>query len=211
MEYKGYVAAVEFDDSAGRLHGRVVNSGAYPIATFEATDVDGIRREFQRSIDEYLASCREDGVEPKKPFSGTLNLRLGPDLHQRAALSATAHGVSLNSWIKQAVEEKASRRPRRLENRELIADSRSMSQLGVTACHSSACVTEKPGSSSSGHRLPHVDLAGDRGGDQGGAEFLQVIHGLADLGDERTDLHVVSRSRNDGYLAPVLAAVEGAT
>ncbi len=109
MEYKGYVAAVEFDDSVGRLHGRVVNSGAYPIATFEATDVDGIRREFQRSIDEYLASCREDGVEPKKPFSGTLNLRLGPDLHQRAALSATAHGVSLNSWIKRAVEEKASR------------------------------------------------------------------------------------------------------
>ena len=84
MEYKGYLAAVELDDAAGRLHGRVVNSGAYPIATFEATDVDGIRREFQRSIDEYLASCREDGVEPKKPFSGTLNLRLGPDLHQRA-------------------------------------------------------------------------------------------------------------------------------
>ena len=26
-----------------------------------------------------------------------------------AALAATAHGVSLNSWIKQAVEEKASR------------------------------------------------------------------------------------------------------
>ena len=69
MRYKGYVAAVEFDDSVGRLHGRVVNSGAYPIATFEATDVDGIRREFRRSIDAYLASCREDGVAPKKPFS----------------------------------------------------------------------------------------------------------------------------------------------
>ena len=104
MEYKGYVAAVEFDDSVGRLHGRVVNSGPYPIATFEATDVEGIRREFQRSIDEYLASCKEDDVEPKRPFSGTLNLRLGPDVHQRAALAASAHGVSLNSWIKQAVE-----------------------------------------------------------------------------------------------------------
>ena len=109
MEYKGYVAAVEFDDSVGRLHGRVVNSGAYPIATFEATDVNGIRREFERSIDEYLASCREDDVEPKKPFSGTLNLRLRSDLHQRAPLSASAHGMSLNRWIKQAVEEKASR------------------------------------------------------------------------------------------------------
>ena len=96
MEYKGYVAAIEFDDSVDRLHGRVVNSGPYPI-------------EFQRSIDEYLASCKEDGVEPRKPFSGTLNLRLGPDLHQRAALSASARGMSLNSWIKLAVEEKASR------------------------------------------------------------------------------------------------------
>ena len=35
----------EFDTPSDRLHGRV-NSGAYPIATFEATDVDGIRREF---------------------------------------------------------------------------------------------------------------------------------------------------------------------
>ena len=103
MEYKGYTATVEFDDSVGRLHGRVVNSAPYPIATFEATDVDGIRREFRRSIDEYLASCREDGVEPRKPFSGTLNLRLGPELHRQAALTAAEHGVSLNSWIKQAV------------------------------------------------------------------------------------------------------------
>ena len=107
MKYKGYVAAVEFDDSVGRLHGWVVNSGPYPIATFEATDVDGLRREFEVSIDEYLASCEEDGVEPRMPFSGVLNLRLGPELHQQAALSASALGVSLNSWIKQAVEEKA--------------------------------------------------------------------------------------------------------
>lgn len=80
MEYKGYMAAIEFDDSVGRLHGRVVNSGAYPIATFEATGVDGIRREFERSIDEYLASCQEDDVEPKRRFSGTLNL---PRVHRR--------------------------------------------------------------------------------------------------------------------------------
>lgn len=109
MKYKGYVANVEFDDTVGRLAGWVVNSGPYPIATFEATDVAGIRREFEQSIDEYLGSCMEDGVQPRKPFSGTLNLRLGSDLHQRAALCANALGVSLTSWIKQAVEEKAYR------------------------------------------------------------------------------------------------------
>ena len=44
MEYKGYLASVEFDDSADILHGRVVNSGPYPIATFEATETRELRR-----------------------------------------------------------------------------------------------------------------------------------------------------------------------
>ena len=105
MEYKGYAAEIEFDDSVGRLHGRVANSGAYPIATFEATDVEGLRREFRRSIDEYLASCAEDGVEPRKPFSGKLNVRLGPELHQRLARFAAESGMSLNGWIRQALEK----------------------------------------------------------------------------------------------------------
>ena len=76
MKYKGYIAAVEFDDSVSRLHGRVVNSGPYSIVTFEATDDDGIRREFERSVDEYLTSCEEDGVEPREPLAGALDLRL---------------------------------------------------------------------------------------------------------------------------------------
>ena len=109
MEYKGYTAEIEFDESVGRLHGSVVNSGAYSIATFEATDVEGIRREFHRSIDEYLASCQEDSVEPRKPFSGKLHVRLGPDLHQRIARLAAESGLSLNSWIRQALEKSASR------------------------------------------------------------------------------------------------------
>lgn len=73
MEYKGYVVAVEFDESAGILHGRVVNSGSYPIATFEARDTKALRQEFERSIDEYLAWCGEDSVEPRKAFSGKSN------------------------------------------------------------------------------------------------------------------------------------------
>ena len=108
MEYKGYLAEIEFDDSVGRLHGRVVNSGSYPIATFEAIDVVGLRAEFHRSIDEYLSSCREDGVEPRKPFSGRLNVRLGQELHQRVARAATESGMSLNRWIRRALEKSVS-------------------------------------------------------------------------------------------------------
>ena len=103
MEYKGYVAAVEFDDSIEILHGRVVNSGPYPIVTFEATDAADLRREFERSVDEYLAWCAEDGVEPRRPFSGKLNLRLGSRLHALVAASASASHVSINAWIVDAI------------------------------------------------------------------------------------------------------------
>ena len=75
MEYKRYVAVVEFDDSANVLHGRVVNCGPYPIATFEGTDVGELRQEFERSIDEYLAWCQEDNVAPREPRLGDPGVR----------------------------------------------------------------------------------------------------------------------------------------
>ncbi len=104
MEYKGYIATVEYDDSVELLHGEVINAAPYPIVSFEATDVESLKREFQISIEEYLASCEEDGIDPRRPFSGNLNLRLGPDLHQRVAVSAARDRKSINAWIKGALE-----------------------------------------------------------------------------------------------------------
>lgn len=109
MEYKGYRAEVIYDDSVGRLHGRVINSGSYPIATFESENVAELQREFELSIDEYLASCLEDGVRPVKPFSGRLSLRLGTELHQRVAQASAESGVSVNRWITRALEEQLGR------------------------------------------------------------------------------------------------------
>ena len=113
MEYKGYLAAVEFDDSIEVLHGRIVNSGPYPIATFEATDAGKLRGEFERSVDDYLAWCEEDGVEPRRPFSGKLNLRLGSELHALAAAAAAASRMSINSWIVRAVRRSIDIKPTR--------------------------------------------------------------------------------------------------
>ena len=67
MEYKGYIASVEFDEATGVHHGRVTNSGPFPIVTFETTDLGHLQREFERSIDEYLQWCEEDGVVPQLP------------------------------------------------------------------------------------------------------------------------------------------------
>ena len=108
MEYKGYIAEIEYDDSVDLLHGRVVNAGPYPIVTFEASDVEGLKREFRISIEEYLTICAEDGIEPQQPFSCRLNLSLDADLHARVAALAAQNGMSINSWIKEALERQAA-------------------------------------------------------------------------------------------------------
>ena len=68
MEYKGYIVEIEFDDLAGVYCGHVVNSGPYSIVTFEAEDEVQLYGEFCLSVDTYLESCLENGVEPRKPM-----------------------------------------------------------------------------------------------------------------------------------------------
>ena len=73
MEYKGYVAETEYDDIAKVYSGSVVNTAPCSVATFHAEHPEDLMREFQISVDEYLAWCAEDGVEPAKPLSQTAN------------------------------------------------------------------------------------------------------------------------------------------
>ena len=109
MEYKGYIATIEYDDSVGLLHGSVVNSGSYPVANCEAPDVDTLNEEFRISIDEYLAMCEEDGVEPLRPSSTSLilNLHLGLDLHRRVAITAARNHQTIDDWITDVLEREA--------------------------------------------------------------------------------------------------------
>jgi predicted HicB family RNase H-like nuclease len=73
MTYKGYTASVEVDVEAGILFGRVLD--IKDVVTFKAKTVEDVVREFQNSVDDYLAFCDELGEEPDKPFSGKLPFR----------------------------------------------------------------------------------------------------------------------------------------
>ena len=103
MEYKGYYAQVQFDDSISALHGWVVNTR--DTITFEATSVENLDAEFRASVDDYLQWCDEEGVDPQKPYSGSLSLRLPPDLHQRVALCAAEKSISINRYIAERLRE----------------------------------------------------------------------------------------------------------
>lgn len=101
MEYKNYKAKIEYDDEAGLFHGQVIN--LRDIITFQGSSVDELRHEFEISVDDYLAWCAELGQEPEKPFSGKFVVRVEPELHRRAAISADMAGKSLNAWVSEAL------------------------------------------------------------------------------------------------------------
>lgn len=73
MEYKGYVAKIEYDPEIKLFCGTVLN--ATPN-TFYGASVDELEKEFANTIEEYFRFCSEKGLKPKKPHSGSFNLSL---------------------------------------------------------------------------------------------------------------------------------------
>ena len=106
MEYKGYSAAISFDDEACVFHGEVVDTR--DVIIFEADSVGQLEREFRFSIDDYLIACEERGRTPDRPFSGRVPLRLAPEVHRAATAAARAEGKSLNAWFAEAIERAAT-------------------------------------------------------------------------------------------------------
>ena len=103
IEYRGYVGVFEFDADIDSFHGRVINTN--DVITFYGSSVSELHREMERSVDEYLEFCREQGREPEKPFSGRFMVRTGPDLHRRLALEAGRRRVSMNAYVRGVLEK----------------------------------------------------------------------------------------------------------
>ena len=107
MEYKGYIGSVEFSEEDGIFFGSV--QGIRSLISYEGSNAQELIDDFHGAVDEYLDLCEADGTKPEIAYKGSLNIRIGSDLHRRAALYALAHQQSLNSFIEEAVQEKLAR------------------------------------------------------------------------------------------------------
>lgn len=102
MSYKGYTGSVEYSEEDNCLFGQVLGMSRDCI-TYEGKDVDELRNDFEGAVDDYIASCKADGIEPRKPYSGNLNVRLTPEIHSRIASIAQQTGTTINGFIKQTL------------------------------------------------------------------------------------------------------------
>ena len=97
MIIDGYKAIIQYDPDIEMFRGEFIelNGGA----DFYAKDIAGLRKEGKISLQVFLEMCREDGVEPRKEYSGKFNLRIPPRLHAEIASRAAATDKSLNQWL----------------------------------------------------------------------------------------------------------------
>ena len=104
MTYKGYLGSVAFSEKDNVFFGKI--EGINGLVNFEGESVRELTEAFHEAVDDYLAYCKDEGIEPDKSYSGMLNVRLTPAIHRQIAMLARQAGMTLNAYIKNALEEK---------------------------------------------------------------------------------------------------------
>lgn len=109
MTIDGHQAVISYDPDIQMFRGEFV--GLNGGADFYAKDVDGLRREGRISLRVFIEACAEDGVDPRRHFSGKFSLRVDPEVHEAATIAAAARGQSLNQWAAEALRQAAKAAP----------------------------------------------------------------------------------------------------
>jgi predicted HicB family RNase H-like nuclease len=104
MTYKGYIGSVNYSDKDQVFFGKI--EGINGLVNFEGESVKELTEAFHEAVDDYLAYCQDEGIEPDKSYTGVLNVRLTPAIHRQIAMLALQAGISINAYIKDALEEK---------------------------------------------------------------------------------------------------------
>lgn len=102
LTHNGYIGSIEVSLEDACLHGRIMFID--DLVTYEGESIPQIRSAFQDAVDRYLAHCKRVGKSANKPYSGTFNVRIGSELHSKAAKVAHMKKINLNEFVKQAIQ-----------------------------------------------------------------------------------------------------------
>jgi predicted HicB family RNase H-like nuclease len=102
LNYKGFLGSVTFSAKDDILYGKI--ECIEDLILFEGGSVSEIKNAFKEAVEDYIEKCKQTNKPLKKSFKGSFNLRVTPDLHQKAAKLATMKGISLNQLVQKAIE-----------------------------------------------------------------------------------------------------------
>jgi len=102
LTYKGYIGSVQFSADDNVFFGKL--EGINDLITFEGETVQELKNAFHYMVDEHIKDCEAKNIPIEKSYKGSFNIRLTPDLHRRAAVSAKMFGKTLNTFVKESIE-----------------------------------------------------------------------------------------------------------
>ena len=102
MKYKGYWAQIRYSDEDECFWGKIEGL-KNTLILFEGENVKELKKEFKNSIDSYIEDCKARDEIPEKQCKGSLNVRLGVELHNKAKMKSIEKKISINELIKEAV------------------------------------------------------------------------------------------------------------
>ncbi len=108
LKYGEYLGSVEYSSEDNCLYGKIL--GINDLVTFEGYSIAELNKAFQEAVDDYLNICKRNSREPEKSYQSPFSLCINPTLYRQADLDAAAHGVTLNRFLEQAIEEYVHRK-----------------------------------------------------------------------------------------------------
>ncbi len=102
LEYKGFHGTVHFSSEDAVFFGKI--SGINDLITFEGASVKELQKAFEGAVEDYTAICERESIPMLKSMKGSFNVRISPELHQKAAIVSSKQGVSLNQFVQKAIE-----------------------------------------------------------------------------------------------------------
>ena len=104
LRYKNFIATVKYSEEDEAFIGRI--EGINSVVSFEGQSVEELKSAFHDAAESYIDFCNRRGLtDIQKSYSGMFNVRINSDIHRRAAIVAKLHGKTLNSLVKEAIEQ----------------------------------------------------------------------------------------------------------
>ena len=102
MRYKDYWAEIKYSEEDECFFG-IIEGLENDSISFEGQTVKELKKDFKEAIDHYLSVCKANNLTPEKQCKGSLNVRLGTELHTKAKMKSIEKNISINELIKEAV------------------------------------------------------------------------------------------------------------
>jgi predicted HicB family RNase H-like nuclease len=103
LVYKEFIGSVHYNTEDEILYGTI--QGIPDLVSYEGDSVAALKKGFVEAVNSYIDLCKKLKKPTHKSLKGSFNVRIKPELHQKAFTYAVTHGITLNQLVQNAMEK----------------------------------------------------------------------------------------------------------